>query len=72
MKKYIKPEIDALEMETLPAIAAGSPLSGDGKKGNLEETEYGDASLGRVKRKAFGSIWEEPLDDEEDEEDEDF
>lgn len=65
MKKYIKPEINALELETLPAIAVGS-LNEDGTEGNLGGNggHGGAEQMGRVKRKEFGSLWEEPTDDE--------
>lgn len=67
MKKYIKPEINALELETLPAIAAGSPsVNEDGTEVNLGGNggHGGAEQMGRVKRKDFGSLWEEPTDDE--------
>lgn len=67
MKKYIKPSINSLEIESAPVMAAGS-LTDDGSQGDLGGNGgLSGASGGRSKRHSFDTLWDETWDDDDDE-----
>lgn len=67
MKKYIKPNIHSLKIESF-SIMAGS-LANDGSKGDLGgKGGTSGASTGRSKRHSLDTLWDETWDDEEDDE----
>ena len=67
MKKYIKPEMHSLEIETSPVMEAGS-LNSTGTQGFLGGNDVqAGASSGRAKKHALDALWDESWDDDDDE-----